>query len=1109
MNLDSIKNNTTWEDAATAINSNFSKTNLEVAKIASSSNKYKGFFTTEAALLVAQPYPRVGDNAYVGATYPGVVYVCNTTGVWTATATVPSPPAVNISEYYKKTETDTIIDNVEANMASLETDLNESISNVDALPIDLITQDIKDLTISNIGYVSSNGGVIANDANYRYTPLIPVQAGKIYNVVTYATAGYCLYGYYDVNYRNPVLIANSMQTGQITIPNVCNFIQISCRLSNVQNLSLKSTTLISLYENERSTLLVKSDVTGIIPKDTELVSQSIYDESLLNQGFIDSGGGVISDSSYRYTPYINIYEGTYTIKCSISGGASIVAYEIKDGIQRKSIALVRIDGKITVPSGYNYIRFCTNNTRYLSLRNDSAISLYLTKDEANIPMLTHADNIENLIHEKGTELIDIDIYNQTLLNQGWIDSAGAIQTDASYRYTPYIKVYLGVYQVYTVISGGASIIAYDSNYNVIGALKTGSIGDGMLAINGGIRYIRISTLNRKTLSLKAVESIFDYKKIQDYSLLKKDKLLIKDNLKNSFDYFKSIGWVRSGKYSHDGTIYNIPINVRRPTAISFRFRINEDINSVDSFSDLMKLTFTNGDFVRVDLMRAVNTLCDIAGGADQWVSYSQHGSVPKYNSGFRVVKNIASVETVVSTERRSLTRKKPIVGKDAFHIRYNGTLTADMDGTSVKITSTDLVIYNGAITIASYPLVLESPVKELTDRLKADMVVGGILENYTIETYGIKNRLQKELLKVNEIRIISSKYYGGLQSWGAYIPYAVDETWHTCELYMDNMIHQNPAYNGLYIPVCIISIDGVKTKIYPSSSLYGESILTINGGDANISLRDLEIQDGQVDGYERLDDPTVATFVSNYSKRIIGLMGHHVLKAEEGSDEVVNSGYAYDMSTDRLVAVKRAADKAGYTMITIKDLADYYDGKKDIPNKCFFWIFDDIEIDLWYNLNLRDIFINNGIIPSLALVTSGIYSDGSGRPGRTNVDVEQFYLQHTNAIKDMRSYGWCPHLHGYTHSQVDAFTHDEFVSFMEDAKSKGEEQGMFTDIYTYSYGPHSVNTAKYMEHAGIRLGVTTTNTYSGNATGRYCISRINASDRDNYPFVGLFRDWME
>ena len=125
MNLDLIKNNTKWEDAANSINSNFNKTNLELTKIAASSVKHKGYFTTEAALLAAQPSPKVGDNAYVGATYPGVVYICNTAGMWTATTTVPSPPAVNISEYYKKTETDAIVATVESNINSLETDLNK------------------------------------------------------------------------------------------------------------------------------------------------------------------------------------------------------------------------------------------------------------------------------------------------------------------------------------------------------------------------------------------------------------------------------------------------------------------------------------------------------------------------------------------------------------------------------------------------------------------------------------------------------------------------------------------------------------------------------------------------------------------------------------------------------------------------------------------------------------------------------------------------------------------------------------------------------------------------------------------------------------------------
>ena len=124
MNLDLIKNNTKWEDAANSINSNFNKTNLELTKIAASSVKHKGYFTTEAALLAAQPSPRVGDNAYVGATYPGVVYVCNTAGTWTATTTVPSPPAVDIAEYYKKTETDTLVNVVSGEVDSLRADLN-------------------------------------------------------------------------------------------------------------------------------------------------------------------------------------------------------------------------------------------------------------------------------------------------------------------------------------------------------------------------------------------------------------------------------------------------------------------------------------------------------------------------------------------------------------------------------------------------------------------------------------------------------------------------------------------------------------------------------------------------------------------------------------------------------------------------------------------------------------------------------------------------------------------------------------------------------------------------------------------------------------------------
>ena len=194
MNLDSIKNNTTWEDAASSINSNFSKTNLEVAKIAASSVKHKGYFTTEAALLAAQPSPKVGDNAYVGATYPGVVYVCNITGVWTATTTVPSPPAVTLSEYYKKTETDAIVGAVESNITSLETDLKQKINaNVPMIGNNGLTNNLID-TISEYPNSSTSSMYRANNITgiFKGIEIYLTNSGTIeYGLININT------GYYD------------------------------------------------------------------------------------------------------------------------------------------------------------------------------------------------------------------------------------------------------------------------------------------------------------------------------------------------------------------------------------------------------------------------------------------------------------------------------------------------------------------------------------------------------------------------------------------------------------------------------------------------------------------------------------------------------------------------------------------------------------------------------------------------------------------------------------------------------------------------------------------------------------------------------------------------
>ena len=107
-----------WSNAADIINENSSKINTEFIKLENATTKFKGFFTSLSQLQAAWPSPIVGDTAWVGETYPGVVYRCNVAGAWLATTDVPPSNTVNISEYATQ-------DAVSNEFASVRSDLNE------------------------------------------------------------------------------------------------------------------------------------------------------------------------------------------------------------------------------------------------------------------------------------------------------------------------------------------------------------------------------------------------------------------------------------------------------------------------------------------------------------------------------------------------------------------------------------------------------------------------------------------------------------------------------------------------------------------------------------------------------------------------------------------------------------------------------------------------------------------------------------------------------------------------------------------------------------------------------------------------------------------------
>ena len=101
MDLNDITPTGPWSDAAGDINENFSKTNVEIEKLKTSTIRDKGYFQTEAALKVAWPDPVAGDTAWAGTPYPGTVYECQTAGTWTNTGQVPEVPGIDLNNWEK------------------------------------------------------------------------------------------------------------------------------------------------------------------------------------------------------------------------------------------------------------------------------------------------------------------------------------------------------------------------------------------------------------------------------------------------------------------------------------------------------------------------------------------------------------------------------------------------------------------------------------------------------------------------------------------------------------------------------------------------------------------------------------------------------------------------------------------------------------------------------------------------------------------------------------------------------------------------------------------------------------------------------------------------
>lgn len=109
MELTKIKSkDISWGYAAQSLNNNFDKIDADVEKLKYATSKVKGFFKTEEALNKLVPQANEGEIAYVGISSPYQIWEW-TDGKWENTYKTEGSINVNLSNYYDKSEVDSML----------------------------------------------------------------------------------------------------------------------------------------------------------------------------------------------------------------------------------------------------------------------------------------------------------------------------------------------------------------------------------------------------------------------------------------------------------------------------------------------------------------------------------------------------------------------------------------------------------------------------------------------------------------------------------------------------------------------------------------------------------------------------------------------------------------------------------------------------------------------------------------------------------------------------------------------------------------------------------------------------------------------------------------
>lgn len=553
---------------------------------------------------------------------------------------------------------------------------------------------------------------------------------------------------------------------------------------------------------------------------------------------------------------------------------------------------------------------------------------------------------------------NLKIFTSTL--KPVFQSINRLDDDSDYLFNDVLKINKGYVTDFTVKSGYVRINnVYDAwqGYNTTSPIKVVSgdvvsvkLKNSSDSAISGVSIISLTNEN-ETYYVSKVSGIKDQ---NNYELqIENDGYIVvsfqgqglsnapqiyKEGCKGLYEAKKS-GF--SNTYTISGVESNITLESKNKCYIKATFCLKENCNCSSDETEIASIlgnslkvisSTTNGQITGVESMDSSNT--------------QRKYPIVNLESGFKI-----SSDSWIPTEL-----EKQIVGEILFGFRYNGTITTgdsaiiSFDGSTfnMKLNGNDYI--NIDCTQMTYCYELYDALVNEKENGKAIDVVNNYPKLLSLDN----------VLKFSNVQLFE-QYTDSFSTYFFWFRNAIcDKNWFL-EIYR-NETKLLVLIDGKVLSNNLVAFD--EEIILKKSSFVEFSNIEINNG----SLGNAEIVNGK--------------FISEYSPYVVLTTNHAIASSREydttnslknailnGTEKMTMSGNTYQpISVAFLRKFIEKAKRQGYSIISLNQYADWITGKiEKLPKKCLVLIFDDQEIEVFADVDIRKVFEQNGAVGNMAI----------------------------------------------------------------------------------------------------------------------------------------------